>query len=95
MSDFEDGRAVVKVNRYNQRTAGIKILIGAKVIKKAKVIDADSQGFSIVFEAEEHEKDIMLMHARRAEVRVFTGIEVAINYCRRELGMRGGIEVLA
>lgn len=85
----------IRVDKHHQRTAGIKILIAAGVIKKAKVLDAEETGFTVMLEAGEYERDIMLMHGKRHEIKVFKSIEAAITFCRRELGLRGGIEVLA
>lgn len=85
----------IRANKFNQRTAGIKILIDAQVIKKAKVIDAEKEGFNVVLEAVGYEQDINLMHAKKPEIKQFKTIEAAIQFCRRELSLRGGIEVLA
>lgn len=87
--------ARIRADKFHQRTAGIKILLNAGVIKKAKVLDAETEGFSIAFEAEGHEHDIKLMHGKNPAIKQFKTIEAAIQFCRRELNMRGGIEVLA
>jgi len=85
----------MRADKYHQRTSGIKTLVAAGVIKKAKVLDAESSGFTLEFEAVGHEQDIKIMHARNPEIKVFKTIEASIQFCRRELGLRGGIEVLA
>lgn len=85
----------IRADKYHQRTAGIKILLSAGVIKKAKVLDGINDGFSVAFEAADYEKHIALMHAKKPEIKKFKTIEAAIQFCRRELDMRGGIEVLA
>jgi hypothetical protein len=95
MDELSEKGSALRVNRYTQRTSGIKTLLSAGVIVKAKVVDAPESGFTLVFEAVNHEKDIILLHARRSEIKVFKNIETAIQYCRRDLEMRGGIEVLA
>ncbi len=95
MSLFNEQGSPLRVNKYLQRTAGIKVLINAGVITKAKIVDAIGSGFTLIFEAVGHEKDIELLHGRRAEIKTFKNIETAIQYCRRDLGLRGGIEVLA
>jgi hypothetical protein len=95
MENLAEQGAKIRADKYHQRTAGVKILLGAGVIKKAKVLDGISDGFSVAFEAAGYEKDIALMHGKKPEIKHFKTIEAAIQFCRRELDMRGGIEVLA
>lgn len=85
----------LRVSKFLQKPIGIKILLESGVIKRARVIDGETEGFMLEFEADGYEENIKLLHAKKPIYRIFKSIEGAIQFCRAELGMRGSIEVLA
>jgi hypothetical protein len=95
LSHFVRSRAVMRVDKYHQKPAGLKVLSDAKAIIKAKILDAESSGFTLAFECVNYDRDVILLNARKPEIRTFTTLEAAVSFCRRELNLKGGIEVLA
>lgn len=85
----------IRVDKHHQKPAGLKVLADAKAIVKAKILDAELGGFMLVFECVNYDQDVVLLNARKPEIRTFNSLEASVSFCRRELGLMGGIEVLA
>ncbi len=91
----KDTQAKVKIDKYHLRAEAIKILLNARAIISACVVNNiydDSSKYMITFEAHGYDDSIKLMHSRDSRIRSFASLDKAVDAIQ-EIGIKGEIKV--